>query len=290
MNSFSILINVILGVCGLVFGSFACATAWRLRARELYSEKNKVKPEYTKLSSLAKTPILKDYSRCLSCESKLKWYDMIPLISWLVLRGKCRQCHKPIGPVEPLAELFLAIFFVSSYVFWPSTLDNGIEITKFIIWLLAGIILAVQFIYDLKWSLLPSYPSYLVVILGIINAIITVMVSGDKIATISSIMLAVALLSGLYFMIYYLSHKKWIGAGDIILGLGLALVLSDWQTAYVALFAANLVGCLVVIPGMVSGKLKRTSRVPFAPFMILGFWIAGLFGGRIMATILYGLI
>jgi leader peptidase (prepilin peptidase)/N-methyltransferase len=85
-------------------------------------------------------------------------------------------------------------------------------------------------------------------------------------------------LSGLYYVLHRVSKGQWIGFGDVKLGLALALLLVDWQLAFIALFAANLIGCLIVIPGMLSGKLTRTTRIPFGPLLIVGMVVAMIWG------------
>jgi leader peptidase (prepilin peptidase)/N-methyltransferase len=95
---------------------------------------------------------------------------------------------------------------------------------------------------------------------------------------------SIVILSGIYLILYQISHGKWIGFGDIKLGLGLALLLADWQLAFVALFMANIIGCLWVIPGMVVGKLKRNSHVPFGPLLIAGGLIAQMIGPYLISA------
>jgi prepilin signal peptidase PulO-like enzyme (type II secretory pathway) len=92
---------------------------------------------------------------------------------------------------------------------------------------------------------------------------------------------AVMILSGLYWLLYIISKGNWIGFGDIKLGVGLALMLADWRLALVTLFMANLIGCLLVAPGLITGKLKRSSHIPFGPLLIIGFIIARLFSATI---------
>lgn len=292
MNSF--IFDILLALLGLCFGSFACATAWRLRARQLLEDKKQGEKinekEYGSLKKLSTGSFSTNRSKCMHCGYTLAWYDLVPVFSWLFLRGKCRKCHKKIGLTEPLSEIGLAVFFVTSYIFWPSMLNNWVSISQFIIWLISGVILAILFIYDLKWFLIPTKLSYLIIGLGIISSVLTLITANNKLMAVVGILISIMLLSGIYVIIYLASHKKWIGMGDIMLGLGLALLLANWAEAYVALFAANFIGCVVVIPGMVKGKLKKDSHIPFGPLLIAGFWIGGLFGSQIMSAILYGLI
>jgi prepilin signal peptidase PulO-like enzyme (type II secretory pathway) len=280
------LICIALAILGLVMGSFAGATVWRLRARQLVQDKadgeEYDKKEYKSLVSLTKSTASNDRSRCLHCGHVLAWYDLIPLVSWLSTGGKCRYCKKSIGSFEPLIELGVAGFFVTSYLLWPDRLMTLPEITHFVLWLIAGVILAILFAYDLKWFLLPNKAVFPLIAVGALVAIIGVSGAGDVLGALVNLALAVFILSGLYLVIWLLSRGQWIGFGDVKLGLGLALLLGDYKLAIVVLFAANLIGTLIVIPGMISGKLTRTTRVSFGPLLILGFVIAGLWGELII--------
>lgn len=288
------LIYLSLVLIGLCLGSFGGAMVWRLRARQLIQDKAAGEPydmgEYNQLKKLTQKSQLKDRSQCLHCSYALRWYDMVPLASWLTLRGKCRQCRTPIGYLEPLMELGVALFFVVSFTFWPYGLESIPEIARFVTWLVAGVGLAILFAYDAKWYLLPDRVSLTVVALGILSAALVVIQSTDVPSTLVSIAGSVFVLSGIYYVLYLVSKGRWIGFGDIKLGLGLALLLSDWKLAFIALFTANFIGCLIVIPAMLAGKLQRSSHVPFGPLLILGAIIAALAGPWLVQTYLFGLI
>ena len=279
---------------GLVLGSFAGATVWRLRAKQLVEDKAAGEhvdhTEFKKLKKLTEVKTGQDRSRCLSCGYTLKWYDLIPLVSWLTLRGRCRECRKPIGYMEPLIELGTALFFVLSYAFWPFELQSGIAIASFVTWLVAGVGLAILFAYDTKWFLLPNRVTFIVIGLGLVSAILTIISSSDVVGAILNSIGAVAVLSGIYFVLYLVSQGRWIGFGDIKLGLGLGLLLADWQYALIALFLANFIGCLIVIPLMAMGKLKRDSHVPFGPLLIVGAIIAKLIGMMVVEFYTYGVM
>lgn len=281
-----ILVYTALVLIGAALGSFAGATVWRLRARQLLADKkNKLSvnhQEFVKLKQLATQKPLSDRSRCLHCGYTLKWYDLIPIVSWLTLRGKCRSCRKFIGWFELLIELGVAAFFVLSYAFWPIPLDDGLAITHFALWLVAGVLLAILFAYDTKWFLLPDK---VVIALGVVGLAVTVISgfqTGDGFGTMWSAIGAVGILSGLYLVLHLVSRGRWIGFGDVKLGIGLALLLTDWQLALIALFFANAIGCLIVIPFMITGKLKRSSHVPFGPLLIMGTIAAWFIGWPIL--------
>jgi leader peptidase (prepilin peptidase)/N-methyltransferase len=287
-----LVIYLALVLIGLCFGSFAGAMVWRLRARQLVEDKAAGEPvnakELARLEKLTKKDALHDHSQCLYCSYTLRWYDLIPLFSWLSLGGKCRNCRHKIGRMEPLIELGVAVFFVISYTFWPYGLTTTLEIARLMIWLAAGVSLAILFVYDLKWFLLPDRINFTLIGLGAVTSAIAVIEAKDHIATILSIVTAAIILSGLYFVLYVISKGRWIGFGDIKLGLGLALLLADWRLAFIALFAANLIGCLIVIPGMIRGNLKRDSHISFGPLLILGTVVAQFVGLYLIGTYFYG--
>lgn len=279
---------------GLVLGSFAGASVWRIRARQLVADKKAGeavdKAEYKMLKGLAHEKTSQDHSRCLHCGYMLRWYDLVPLVSWLSLGGKCRNCRTPIGIMEPLIELGTALFFVCSFIFWPYELNTGIHIASFIAWLVAGVGLAILFAYDARWFLLPDKVNFAVVAIGLVVAVLAVIDDPNHIGALLSVIGSVAILSGIYLALYVMSRGRWIGFGDIKLGLGLGLLTADWRLAAIGFFFANLIGCLVVIPGLATGKLKRNSRVPFGPLLILGVIIAKLVGIGIAEYYAFGLM
>lgn len=282
----------ILAVFGMLFGSFAGASVWRLRARQLVADKREGEPvddeEYRRLVPLTKDTFTKDRSRCLHCGHELRWYDLLPLVSWLQLGGKCRYCRQPIGIFEPLMEVAMAVFFAVSYIWWPAPLDSALEVIQFGLWLVAGVGLAILFAYDQKWFLLPDVVTFSLVAVAGVFAVIEVAQAPDHLVAAWSVAAAVAILSGLYLALWRVSQGRWVGFGDVKLGLVLALLLADWKLAFVALFTANLLGCLVVLPGLATRTLSRTARVPFGPFLILGAVIA-FFAGNAILTWYLGL-
>lgn len=282
-----VVLAVILGVFGLILGSFAGATIWRLRAQQLVEEKAAGEPvdaaELKRLKPLTKSTFrATDRSRCLHCGHELAWYDLLPLASWLSLSGKCRYCHTRIGYFEPLMELGMAVFFVASFVLWPVPFTS-LEIVRFVLWLLAGVALVILFVYDLKWSLFDTRVLWLAIGLAAAYAGLGLIGTTDLGGDLLSLGIAVMILAGLYFLLDKASKGRWVGEGDAKLGLALALLLGKWELAFIALFAANLIGSLVVLPGLLTGKLSRTARVPFGPFLIAGMLVA-FFAGTWIVT------
>lgn len=285
-------IYVALVLFGATFGSYGAATVWRLRARQLAADKKAGeeydKKEYKRLKKIITRP-LDDHSQCLHCNYMLKWYDLIPIVSWLSLRGKCRNCRKPIGWFEFIMEIGVAAFFVLSYVLWPAEIVTGLNIAHFALWLAAGVTMAILFAYDAKWFLLPDKISLTLAVIGLAIVGVTVAETGNIVGTLLSALGAVAVLAGIYAFLYFFSKGRWVGFGDVKLGVGLGLILSNWQLALAAFFLANFIGCLVVIPLMAAKKLRRNSHVPFGPMLIGGTILAWFFGTAIMGWYLSGI-
>ncbi len=281
------LVVIILAWVGLIFGSFAGAQVWRLRARQLDEDKRGGEPvdpqEYKRLKPLLRSAS-HDRSECLSCHHQLAWYDLVPLISWVSTGGRCRYCHVRIGSFEPLMELGTAALFVGSYLFWPQPLTNNLEIIRFSLWIVGCIIMAVLFAYDAKWSLLPYWLNIGLIAVSVLFMSATFIAHGfPDAAQLASIGGAVLLLGGLY---YVFSLLGWVGMGDAILGVGLALFLLDWRLAFLTLFLANFLGCLMLIPLALRKQLHHGARIPFGPFLIAGAIISMLWGYGIIEKFL----
>ena len=283
MNALGVVL--VLAIFGLALGSFAGAMVWRLRARQLAEDKKigeKVSTqEFKKLKPLMKTSFSSDRSQCLHCHHQLTWYDLLPLLSWLSTGGKCRYCKAKIGWFEPLMELGLGSLFVLSYLLWPVPFDSPLVVFQFGLWLCACVCLTILFAYDLRWFLLPNNVMFPLIALAATYALAEVLTTPTPV-TVISLSVAGMILSGLYLALWIVSKGRWVGFGDVKLGLGLALFLIDWRLAFVALFVANILGCLLVLPGLISGNLTRSTRVPFGPLMIVGGVVAMLVGEHIV--------
>lgn len=270
---------------GLVLGSFAGATVWRLRARQLVADKaagEKVSAaELKRLKPLATTKLSTDRSRCLSCKHELQWYDLLPLISWLSTGGTCRYCKQPIGYFEPLMEIGSAGLLVAFYHYWLQLPQVDLW-WLFAVWVVVLLLLVIQFAYDTKWFLLPDVIALPLIGLSVIVAGYAVLASNQPPVALISAAAAAGVIGGLYFGLWLVSGGRWVGLGDAKLGVALGLLLSDWRLALIALFLANLIGTIIVIPGMLTGKLSRKAHVPFGPLLIAGFFVTLFFGTQLL--------
>ena len=198
-----------------------------------------------------------------------------------MLRGKCRYCHKPISAQYPIVELAVTAYFIGSYLLWPFELSGIHAWIDFGLWLAAGVGLAILFVYDLRWYLLPDKVVWPLVVLGVVDFINQAIWQQWGIGTVAAeAALAIIAIAGVYYVLHLVSKGKWVGFGDVKLGLFMGLALG-WKAAIICLLAANVIGCLIIIPGLLTGRLKRDSKIPFGPLLIGGFVVAGLFGNQI---------
>lgn len=284
------LIALLTGFLGLIMGSFAGAQVWRLRANQLAEDKEVKEPydkaEYARLKPLMGRKTKDDRSQCLTCGHALSWYDLIPLGSWLSTGGKCRYCKKPIGKFEPLIEIGTAVLFAVFTYMWVAGVGISlVSLAILALWLAALTMLVILFVYDLKWFLLPDKIVFPLVIVAIVIDIALLNVVGtiDLTPALISLAASVSILSGLYLVLWLVSKGQWVGFGDVKLGVALGLLIADWRLALLTLFLANLIGTLVVLPGLLTKKLSRKTQVPFGPFLIVGFLISLLFGTQILS-------
>lgn len=241
---------VILFAFGAVFGSFACCQAWRLRLKELKKENPGKR------------------SVCLNCGKKLSVAENIPIFSWIFLKGQCKECKAKIGRAEILSEVGLAIVFVIvGLYFYP--VNSPEIILKLIFALLAATAMWVVVVYDAKWGRMPNAGLIAAIIFAGAYFITVVIFDGvDWLAFVG----AIGMLPALYYILYIFSKEKWVGGGDWLLALAIALMLPNWFLALVALFISNLTASVASVPVML--KEGKKAQVPFGPFLFVGFLVA----------------
>jgi leader peptidase (prepilin peptidase)/N-methyltransferase len=205
----------------------------------------------------------------------------VPLFSWLSLRGTCRYCHKKLPVMLPVAELTGAVAFSSSYILWPVHLSGVLPIAQFAVWCLGLVLLLILFFYDLQWFILPNK---VVHPLWGLAALFWLLQFAQKptLATVINGLFAVVIAGGLFLAFYIISSGKWIGFGDVRLGLAIGLFVGKPILAGLVLFAASVTGILFSLPSLLSGTRKLTSKVPFGPLLIIGLIFSMLVGQRLV--------
>jgi prepilin signal peptidase PulO-like enzyme (type II secretory pathway) len=271
------MIVVILIFLGLCFGSFVNALVWRLHQKELKAKSLKRKAANSQYS------ILKGHSMCPDCEHRLATKDLVPIFSWIMLKGRCRYCNKPISWQYPAVELATMVVFVTSYLFWPGGLHSHGNVVLFVAWLATSVGLLALLVYDFKWMLLPSkiiYPTLTIAAAGRLSYIL--FFTSDKAHSFWLLALSLLVASGLFWLIFISSKGAWIGYGDVRLGLITGTVLADPVKSFLMIFAASLLGLMFMLPALASGKKRLASRLPFGPFLITATMIVLLFGQSVI--------
>lgn len=268
-----LVITLALFVLGLAGGSFINALVWRLHQQSLPKSKRR---KGVNLS------ILNGRSACPNCAHVLAWYDLIPVFSWLWLKGKCRYCHKPIED-NPLVELILAAVFAGSYIFWPQIVHHNGQWLLLAAWLSAAVGLLALAVYDLKWMLLPNriiYPILAIAAAGRIAFIAAFAARPWHALLLWAASIVIA--SGVFFVLFFISQGKWIGYGDVRLGLVTGTLLADPQKSLAMIFIASFIGTLIIAPSLIKRQKGLASRLPYGPFLIAATAIMVVFGDSLL--------
>lgn len=277
------MIWLVLIVVGLCLGSFVNALVWRLHAqaatREAAEGRALTKAERAKLRTLS---VNHGRSRCLSCGHELAARDLVPVVSWLWLRGRCRYCKARI-PDTPLAELTVPLSFVISYIWWPWLL-SGLAIVPFIIWLAALVAFVALMLYDLKWYLLPNRIVFPLIGLAVAYRVLLAAQSGAGwLPVLLGGLWGVIVLAGLFYALFVVSNERWIGGGDVKLAIALGLFSGGPLAACLLLFVASLAGTLAAVPMVLRNRSMRAAKVPFGPFLLLATVVTVLWGDHILS-------
>lgn len=260
-------------VLGLCLGSFVNALVWRVREQS--------KTENRKQKTVNRLSILRGRSMCPHCKHELAAKDLLPLVSWLSLKGKCRYCDKPVSKQYPLVELATAALFVASYIWWPEPVQ-GVQTVLVGLWLLILTGLMALLVYDLKWYLLPDRIIIPLVVIASIYAVISVANAPNPGRALLNTLFAVAVGGGIFYALFQLSEGKWIGGGDVKLGWLLGLVVGTPAKSMLFIFLAALLGTLISLPLLARNRLTKNSIIPFGPFLIAGAILVQLFGSDIL--------
>jgi leader peptidase (prepilin peptidase) / N-methyltransferase len=263
---------VLIGAFGLLIGSFLNVVVYRVPAG----------------LSIVSPP-----SACPSCGAEIKPYDNVPVVSWLVLRGRCRNCAEPISPRYLLVELGTGVFFaLVAWRFWPfgaGATDAGQSVAG-ILALLAYLYLAaisvVLALIDLDTHRLPNaivLPSYLV---GIVLLGASALLAHEPGALLTAAIGAAAAFA-MYFLLAF-AMPGGMGLGDVKLAgvLGLFLGFLGWGPLVVGVFAAFLLGGLFALALVVLRRAGRRSGIPFGPWMLAGAWLGIAVGAPLIDSYL----
>jgi len=217
-------------------------------------------------------------SHCPGCDAPIRPRDNVPVLGWLLLRGRCRDCGQPISARYPLVEGLTAALFVVVSV----SIGAHAELPAFLY--LAGVGVALAAI-DLDTKRLPNaltLPSYAV---GLVLLGAAALVQGELPPFVRAVE-GMAALYAFYFVLCYGTAGKGMGFGDVKLAgvLGLYLGWLGWSQLLVGSFAAFALGAVVSIGLVVGAGAGRKTRVPFGPFLVAGALLAVVAGAPIART------
>jgi leader peptidase (prepilin peptidase)/N-methyltransferase len=241
------------GLLGLLVGSFLNVVVWRVPRGE----------------SLVSPP-----SHCPRCETPIKPYDNVPVLSWLLLRGRCRACGERIAARYPLVELATGVLFAALAV----RIGADWALPAF---LYLGAICVALGLIDLDTKRLPNaitLPSYVV---GIVLLGGAALLEDDTRAFVTALA-GMAALYAIYFLLVF-AYPAGMGFGDVKLAgvLGLYLGYLGWAEWFTGWLLGFLLGGLFGVAALATRKASRKSQVPYGPFMIAGALLAVFLGRQI---------
>ena len=218
-------------------------------------------------------------SFCPQCKKQIKWYDLIPIFSFLFLKGECRFCHKKISVQYPLIELVTGILFTIIFCFFGFNWLVGFNIFAlikilFLFYIFSSLIII--FVFDLKHYLIPE-----AVLFPAIGITFIYQLTNNFSFAFFDYLLAGALASLFFGLIFFISKGKWMGFGDVELAFLMGLLLGSLNVV-VALFLAFIFGAIIGIILMILQQKNIKSEIPFGPFLILGTFVSILLGGQLI--------
>lgn len=251
MNLFSHMIFFVFGVLGLCLGSFLNVILYRINTKNKWYDGR---------------------SRCPECDNAIFWRDLIPIISYIFLRGRCRFCNKSISGYYPLIEFFCGLLFILNYYFYS---DKNLVVLLFF-GLTSVFLFGIAF-YDFRYFIIPdSIIIPLIVIVGFVN--IFFLGQGSFFGNLWNY-LGTAICIGSFFLIQFLMTKgKGLGAGDIRVGVFMGISLGFPYGVYAVMVGYILGACVAVIL-LYCGKVTLKTKLPLGSYLILGWFLLFFWNG-----------
>ncbi len=231
-------------------------------------------------------------SHCPKCRSKIRWYDNIPLLSFVFLAAKCRDCREKISWHYPLVELSAGVVFAltGKYFFQLSDPESWI-LTIF--YLAVFSLLIVIFSYDLRYMEIPMLALWIAVGWTVIFYLFFDWRDFRPAADVWQFRIFSGALAGLAAFLFFFalsagSRERWMGMGDAYVAL-LAGLLAGWPAILGVLFCAFSAGAVFGVVLLAARKKTMKSQVPFAPFLALGV-LAAIFIPKMFPSLKYYLM
>ncbi|MDP4000662.1 MAG: prepilin peptidase [bacterium] len=239
----------IIFIFGLIIGSFLNALIHRLNSGQ---------------------SIFMDRSKCVHCHTELGALDLVPVLSFFFLGGKCRYCRNKISWQYPIVELITAFSFLLVVYNLQPTIYNF----EFWVQLIAVSLLIVVAVFD--------YKHYLILDKVVIPAFALIVIYNLFTGQVLNGLLGSLIISGFFFLQYLLSKGRWIGLGDVKLGLFLGSLVG-WQLSIALLMLGYFMGAVVGLALIFTHKKKMDSAVPFGTFLATSAIITMIYGERILS-------
>jgi leader peptidase (prepilin peptidase)/N-methyltransferase len=253
-----ILSLILIFILGLLMGSFLNCVAYRIFKEEDFVSKR---------------------SYCPKCKKTLGVFDLIPVLSYIFLIGKCRYCKDRISLQYPLTEIFTGLIFAGAFLYSPTPLFLAFNLLMFSFSILL-------FLSDLRYMLISDAVIFPAIALPFVFNIVLDLVNGNNLLELGSYSLnggLGALITGGFFgLIVLISREKWMGKGDIFLGLMVGFFLG-WTNTILAMFLSFFIGSIISLILVSLKKKGLKSEVPFGPFLLVGTWIAFFWGDKIVS-------
>ncbi len=243
---------IVLFVLGLLIGSFLNVVILRYNTGQFFKKR----------------------SACFSCNQTLDWHDLIPLFSFLLLRGKCKKCKSKISIQYPLVELTTGLLFVllGAKFFQLTLFDINSFVFAFVLYALVFCILIVISVYDIKHKIIPDAFVYAFIFLGVLSTTLTFFPTTHFEFPVWADLLGGIVAASPFFLLWLISKGKWMGFGDVKLALGIGFFLGI-EKSIIALLLSFWIGALVGLILLWINKKNVTikSEIPFGPFLVIGF-------------------
>lgn len=251
------LVTGIIALYGLLIGSAVNAIVWRLYTGKSWT---------------------RGRSMCPDCKHVLAAKDLIPVLSWVFLKGRCRYCKEKIHWQYPVVELSTAFLYGLSYVALAP--DGVLAWVFFLVWIIMLTMMLIMAVCDLRWLILPNkimYPLLIVALARLILVAITIHGAQQWLGPVEAMAFA-----GCGFLILAsLKNGSMMGVGDVKLAAFMGLLLGISKLALAMLLAFN--AAAIVSIALIALKIrKRNDLIPFGPFLIGATIIAYLYGGQII--------
>jgi len=215
-------------------------------------------------------------SHCPKCKKEIVWYDLVPFFSYILLGAKCRFCKRPISYQYPIVEGFTGLVF--GIIYW----QYGLSWEALILAVVVSIMIVIA-VYDLLHSEIPDALSYLAIFFGIGLILYRLVINGhlNYLSDYINYGYAILIAGGFLGLLVVASREKWMGKGDILLGVLMGLLLS-FPNVLTGMFIAFVFGSLVGLILIALKKKKMKDAVPFGPFLILATLVAFFWGGELI--------